>query len=130
MKITSKLITDLHLNQNYCLLTARNVTVVYEYFKLLDVHNAGSLNDLQFFCFMKSSTNLNRQKIREVQKILDRSGAGLIDFSSFCALICLLIAIKDRVAKRFIFQNSKFVFKLLDEDNQGTLSAREMKKNG
>ena len=49
-------------------------------------------------------------------RMLDRTGSGSIDFITFYPLICLMVAIKDRIEKQFIVQHSKFAFKMLDED--------------
>lgn len=44
MKIKSGVLQMLHLDQTYSMLAGKNVKILYEYFKLLDVHEENSLN--------------------------------------------------------------------------------------
>lgn len=44
MKIKSGILQYLHLDQTYSMLAGKNVKILYEYFKLLDVHEENSLN--------------------------------------------------------------------------------------
>lgn len=43
MKVNSKLLKYLHLNKT-CLLTAKNLKFLLEYFKIIDIHHTLSLN--------------------------------------------------------------------------------------
>ena len=130
MLINSSVLSNFHLNQRHSVLTASNTRVIFEYFKMLDVHENNSLNDIQFLCFMKYATSLNEVKIMKCMDLLDTNSTGLIDFETFYPLICVLIAIKDRVEKQFIVQHSKFVFKILDGEGEGFLSASDLTDNG
>ena len=46
-KGTSKLIHYFHLDLKYCLLTGKMVKILYEFFRLLDIHNCNALNGKQ-----------------------------------------------------------------------------------
>lgn len=130
MKITSPLLDILHLHRTYCLLPGRNVSLLYEFFKLLDIHNETALNDVQFCVFVKSITDLNENRIYKVFDMLDTDHSGSIDFNEFYLLICILIAVKDKVEKTFIHRHSRTVFDLLDEDNSGSISTHEFEAFG
>ena len=130
MKIFSPLLDNLHLQKTYCLLPGRNVKLVYEFFKLLDIHNEKALNDVQFKMLMKRWTDLDERRIYKVFDMLDTNSSGLIDFNEFYLLVCILIAVKDKMIKAFIYRHSRTVFDLLDEDNSGTISANEFESYG
>ena len=130
MRVTSRLFQNMHLNRTYSLLTGRNVKVIYDLFSLIDVHNDESLNDVQFFAFLNSVTDLNESQSNTVFDMLDVDGSGSIDFNEFYLLICIFIAVQDREEKQFIYRHSKTVFSLLDEDNSGSISADEFQNFG
>jgi len=46
-KGASKLIHYFHLDVKYCLLTGKMVKTLYEFFRLLDIHNCNALNGKQ-----------------------------------------------------------------------------------
>lgn len=48
MKIKSGILQLLHLDQTYSMLAGKNVKILYEYFKLMDVHDDNSLNGRLF----------------------------------------------------------------------------------
>ncbi|XP_070541074.1 EF-hand calcium-binding domain-containing protein 9-like [Ptychodera flava] len=125
MKVKSSILKFLHLDKSYSLLTSKNVKLVLEFFKLLDVHDEDALNDIQFYAFMRQSTDLNKHRIYKVFDMLDVDGSGQIDFDEFYLLICILIAIQDKEEKQFIYRHSRTVFELLDEDGSQTVSAEE-----
>ena len=130
MKVTSRLLDTMHLQKTYCLLPGRNVKLLYEFFKLLDVHNEHSLNDVQFRVLMKRFTDLDESRIYKVFDMLDTDCSGSIDFNEFYLLVCILIAVKDNMIKTFIYRHSRTVFDLLDEDQSGTISAHEFEVFG
>ena len=130
MKVTSPLLDKLHLQKTYCLLPGRNVKLVYEFFKLLDIHNQSSLNDVQFLTLVNHFTDLDESHIYKVFDMLDTDCSGSIDFNEFYLLICILIAVKDNMIKSFIYRHSRTVFDLLDEDNSGSISAHEFESFG
>ncbi|XP_014662555.1 PREDICTED: EF-hand calcium-binding domain-containing protein 9-like [Priapulus caudatus] len=130
LKILSDTLQYIHLDGTYSLLTARNAKLVFEWFKLLDCHNTGSLNDIQFFHFLNAITNLGKVKIYKVFDMLDVDGSGDIDYDEFYLIICILIAIKDNQEKQFIYRHSRTVFELLDEDGSNSVSAEEFKNFG
>jgi len=43
----SKLIHYFHLDVKYCLLTGKMVKILYEFFRLLDIHNCNAFNGKQ-----------------------------------------------------------------------------------
>ena len=44
MKVHSYLLQHIHLNPTYSLLSAKNVVILHEIFKILDLHEKGLLN--------------------------------------------------------------------------------------
>ena len=44
MKITSKILQHIHLDKTYSLLSGKNVLVLLELFRLLDIHDKMQLN--------------------------------------------------------------------------------------
>ena len=130
MRVKSPALSCLHLDRSFSLLTVKNTCLLLEYFKLLDVHDEGKINDVQFYQFMKHSTNLTKRQIFLVLDMLDQQATGYISFDQFYMLACILIALKDKVEKEFIFRHSKLVFEMLDEDGGGSISAHEFGKYG
>lgn len=130
MKVESKLLQYVHLDNNYSLLSGRNLKVIYDLFTLLDVHRDNALNDVQFCAFLKSVTDLTTTQIYKVFDMLDVDGSGSIDFNEFYLLICIVIAVQDREEKHFIYRHSRTVFDLLDEDKSGEISAEEFENFG
>ena len=108
----------------------RNVLLLHELFKLIDIHDENSLNDVQFCAFMKTVTDLDVKQIYKIFDMMDTDRSGTIDFDEFYLLICLLIAVKDKVEKHFIYRHSRTVFDLLDEDNSGSISTFEFETFG
>ena len=127
MKVNSSFLDNMHLQKIYCLLPARNVKLLYEFFKLLDVHDTECLNDVQFCVLMKRFTDLDENRIYKVFDMLDTDSSGSIDFNEFYLLACILIAVKDNMIKTFIYRHSRTVFDLIDYDQNGTISAQEFK---
>ena len=79
---------------------------------------------------MKTATDLNTNQIYKVFDMLDVDGSGAMDFDEFYLLICILIAVQDKVEKNFIYRHSRTVFNLLDENNTGNTSAYEFETFG
>lgn len=50
--------------------------------------------DIQFYVFMRSATDLSREKIYGVFDVLDVDHSGLLDFDEFYLLVCILIAVR------------------------------------
>ena len=107
MKVTSRCLSHLRLDQTYCLLNARGVSVVLELFKAIDIRGEMALDgkasrstgrycgsDIQFFVFMRAVTDLSKDKIYAVFDMLDVDHSGLLDFDEFYLLICILIAVR------------------------------------
>lgn len=130
MELYSPLLNGMHLDRTYSLLTVRNTTLLYEMFSLLDAHNLGELNDSQFGSFLRSTTPLKGDHIDTIFQMLDRQGHGGITWENFYLVVAILISLKDRTEKQFIFRHSKIVFDLMDEDGGGTISADEFAKYG
>ena len=112
MKVKSKCLSHLRLDQTYCLLDARGVAVVLELFKAIDIrgemaldgmsllnpisfhYSSGVCIDIQFLVFLKAVTDLSKDKIYAVFDMLDVDHSGLVDFDEFYLLICILIAVR------------------------------------
>lgn len=118
------------INFDPVIFCCRNVRIILELFRLIDVHREMALNDLQFCAFMKTATDLSTNQIYKVFDMLDVDGSGSMDFDEFYLLICILIAVQDNVEKNFIYRHSRTVFDLLDEDNSGNISAYEFETFG
>ena len=103
MRVTCRLFQNMHLNRTYSLLTGRNVKVIYDLFCMLDVHNDQSLNDVQFFAFLATVTDLTESQSNAVFDMLDVDGSGSIDINEFYLLICIFIAVQDRDEKQVKF---------------------------
>lgn len=54
--------------------------------------------DIQFYCFMRSVTDLKKGQIYKVFDMLDVDRSGLLDFDEFYLLICILVAIRVRAS--------------------------------
>ncbi|XP_072027578.1 EF-hand calcium-binding domain-containing protein 9-like [Amphiura filiformis] len=130
MKIKSGLMQYLHLDKTYSMLTGKNVKLLMEFFKLLDVHMETSLNDIQFYVFMHATTDMNKSQIYRVFDMLDVDGSGQIDFDEFYLLCCILISLNDKEEKQFIYRHSRTVFEILDEDGSQSISAEEFSAFG
>ena len=90
------------INGHHCCFgysAGRNVRIILELFRLIDVHDEMALNDVQFCAFMKTATDLNTNQIYKVFDMLDVDGSGAMDFDEFYLLICILIAVQDKVKK-------------------------------
>ena len=70
MKVKSNILHYMHLDREYSLLSGRNAVIVYQYFCLLDIHNSGALNDVQFLVFMKKATDLKKAEVKKNFKLL------------------------------------------------------------
>ncbi|CAF0867540.1 unnamed protein product [Brachionus calyciflorus] len=131
MKIkTLKLFEYLNLVSSDNLLTIKDLKLVIFMFKTIDVHRKNALNDLQFYSFMKCTTNLSSKQIITVFKKLDINKSGFIEIEEFYLIVCILISTKDHKEKDFVSKHAKTVFDLLDEDCSGTISAKELNKIG
>ena len=53
-----------------------------------------SCADVQFFVFMRTVTDLSKDKIYAVFDMLDVDQSGLLDFDEFYLLLCILIAVR------------------------------------
>merc|ERR1712212_92817 len=93
-------------------------------------HNLNALNDVQFSSFLRAVTPLKDHHIENIFHMIDRQGLGEVSWENFYLVVAILISLKDRTEKQFIFRHSKIVFDLMDEDGGGTISADEFKKYG
>lgn len=125
MKVKSRILNFLHLDREYSLLSGRNACLVHTYFSLLDIHSTGALNDVQFYVFMKAVTDLNKNEIYRVFDMLDVDGSSSIEYNEFYLMICILVSIKDREEKKFIYHHSRTVFDLMDKDGSATIDVEE-----
>ena len=116
MKVTCKVLSHIKLDQSYSLLSARDVSVVLELFKAMDVRGEMALDgrkikkkfhkisvhaaatvfsvDIQFYAFMHSATDLSKDQIYRVFDMLDVDNSGLLDFDEFYLLVCILLAVR------------------------------------
>ena len=132
IKINDKaaILKTLHLDRSYSLMTVKNAKIVYNYFKILDIHGNDRLDDVQFATFMSYVSDFPESKITLVYEMLDFDNKGFIEFSEFYLIICILIALDDGQIKEFIYRHSKIVFELIDADAGGTISAQEFERYG
>lgn len=79
---------------------------------------------------MHSATDLSKDQIYRVFDMLDVDNSGLLDFDEFYLLVCILLAVRDKQEKEFIFRHSRTVFELLDEDGSHDISAEEFEGFG
>ncbi|KAM9513429.1 EF-hand calcium-binding domain-containing protein 9-like [Salvelinus alpinus] len=124
------LLNDLDFDSVYCLLSLRNAKILSDYFKLLDVHNRNTLNDIQFYHFMHHVTDLKKKEIMMTFDMLDWNASGEIGFEQFYMLVCILLCSEYHVEKNFIFRHSRPVFELLDMDGGRTISPAEFQASG
>uniref|UniRef100_A0A4W5NV95 EF-hand calcium binding domain 9 n=1 Tax=Hucho hucho TaxID=62062 RepID=A0A4W5NV95_9TELE len=85
------LLNYLDFDSVYCLLSLRNAKILSDYFKLLDVHNRNTLNDIQFYHFMHHVTDLKKKEIMMTFDMLDWNASGEIGFEQFYMLVCILL---------------------------------------
>ncbi|XP_071759295.1 EF-hand calcium-binding domain-containing protein 9-like [Centroberyx gerrardi] len=96
----------LDFDSYHCLFSLQNAGILAAYFKLLDIHNKNTLNDVQFYSFMRHVTDLKKREIR------------------------LTFDIEFHVEKNFIRHHSSAVFELLDVDGDGMIDSEEFKSLG
>ncbi|XP_051945068.1 EF-hand calcium-binding domain-containing protein 9-like [Xyrauchen texanus] len=120
----------LDFDRSYCLLSLRNTKIVHEYFCLLDVHNTNTLNDIQFYHFMRHVTDLGKKDIMLTFDMLDSDANGEIDFEEFYMLVCILLSSEHHVEENFICCYSDPVFNLLDMDGSTSINSAEFQSAG
>ncbi|MBN3316358.1 EFCB9 protein, partial [Atractosteus spatula] len=120
----------LNLDTTYCLLSLRNAKILVEYFRLLDVHNKNTLNDVQFYHFLRHVTDLRKKDIMLIFDMLDWNASGEIGFEEFYLLVCILLSNENHVEKQFISRHSRPVFELIDMDGGRTISPGEFQASG
>jgi len=125
MKVKSNILHYMHLDREYSLLSGRNAVIVYQYFCLLDIHNTGALNDVQFLVFMKKATDLKKKEVYRVFDMLDVDGSSSIEYNEFYLMVCILVSIQDHEEKKFIYHHSRTVFDLMDKDGSATIDVEE-----
>lgn len=47
--------------------------------------------------------------------MFDVDNSGLVDFSEFYLLFCMLVAVQDKEEKQFLFRHARTCFELLDQ---------------
>ncbi|KAM6249081.1 LOW QUALITY PROTEIN: EF-hand calcium-binding domain-containing protein 9 [Spheniscus humboldti] len=123
----------LHLDEVYCLLSVRNTAALAEYFQLLDVHK-NYLNNLQFYCFLRYVTDLNKEQITLLFNLLDQNARGRICFNEFYMVACILLSREvctlqvlelNHFEKQFIHQHTGPAFQLLDVDGDNMIDFNE-----
>ncbi|KAK6475806.1 UNVERIFIED_CONTAM: hypothetical protein FKN15_002758 [Acipenser sinensis] len=120
----------LFLDNAYCLMSIKNAKILVEYFKMLDVHNKSSLNDIQFYHFLHYTTDLSDKDIMLIFDMLDWNASGETGFEEFYMLVCILLANQNNVEKQFISRHSRPVFELIDMDGGHTISPAEFQASG
>ena len=128
--LKSDILEQMHLDRSYSLLTARNTSILYEYFKMLDFRDNGKLDDVQFTHWMEEVSKFSRSQIETIYGMLDADNNGYFEFEQFYLIVCILIALKDKQAKEFIARHSRLVFDLIDDDGSGNISVDEFKEYG
>ncbi len=121
---------SLHLNKVFYLMTGRDLQMIRELFDSLDVRRKQRIDDAQFYAFMKHATDLNTKHIYSVFDMFDISNNGFLELDEFYLLVCMLVAIKDRQEREFLFRHSRTCFELLDEDGGESISREEFMRFG
>ena len=67
MKVRSQLMTLLHLDRHFSLMSAKAVRLLLEFFRMMDFHCNMSLNDIQFCTFMHFASDMSRRKMYQVK---------------------------------------------------------------
>eukprot|EP00741_Cyanophora_paradoxa_P006121 tig00000944_g5936.t1 len=130
VKITSSFIKRFHLDRKHRLLNCRSVLEIHEFFNCLDIRDLGAIDDVQFLAFMKASTDLPEAQIYKVFDMFDVDDSGSIEFDEFYLLFCMLVAIKDKEEKQFMYCHSRTCFELLDEDGSKSVGIPEFQRFG
>ncbi|XP_055498980.1 EF-hand calcium-binding domain-containing protein 9-like [Leucoraja erinacea] len=120
----------LYLDKIHVLMSVRNTVLLLEYFKLLDVHDNRTLNDVQFFHFLRCITDMTTQHIKKTFNMFDWRASGEIGFDEFYMLICIIIANKDKMEQQFLYRHSRPIFDLFDMDGGHTISPAEFYSAG
>ncbi|XP_072369070.1 EF-hand calcium-binding domain-containing protein 9-like [Scyliorhinus torazame] len=115
----------LFLDRVHVLMSVRNTVVLLEYFRLLDVHDRNTLNDVQFFHFLRCVTDLSNGQIKTTFNMFDWKASGEIGFDEFYMLICIIIANKDKMEQQFLYRHSRSIFDLIDMDGGHTITPTE-----
>ncbi|MBN3301582.1 EFCB9 protein, partial [Amia calva] len=115
----------LELDSTYSLLTVRSANILLQYFRLLDVHNKNTLNDVQFYHFLRHVSDLKKREIMLIFEMLDRNASGEIGFNEFYMLVCILLANQNHMEKEFISRHACAMFSLIDVDGSGAISPAE-----
>ena len=50
MKIKSEILEFIHLDKGYCLLSGKNVQIIFEIFQMLDIHHTQNINGMVCYC--------------------------------------------------------------------------------
>ncbi|XP_007899577.1 EF-hand calcium-binding domain-containing protein 9 [Callorhinchus milii] len=120
----------IYLDRIHILMSVRNTKVLLEYFKILDVHEKRTLNDVQFYHFLHHITDLSNFQIMYVFDMFDWKGNGEIGFEEFYMLVAIIIANKDCIEKQFLYRHSRPIFDLFDIDGGRTISVAEFCASG
>lgn len=72
--------TDTPLSRNTGVLTAREVHLMLEYFRMLDTQSKNGIDDVEFRAFMSLSTDLTDAQIDSVFDIFDIDRSGTCEF--------------------------------------------------
>ncbi|KAJ4459875.1 putative General transcription factor 3C polypeptide 1 [Paratrimastix pyriformis] len=130
MKVKSQFLQRFHLNRSHYLLSARCAQVMLEFFEALDISDEEAIDDIQFKSFMKDSTDCSDNDAEALFDMFDVDASGQIEFDEFFLLICLLIAVKDREEKQFLYYHSRTCFELIDADGSQQISTDEFVRFG
>lgn len=90
-----------------------------------NLNQKGELDDLAFTTFMQGVTDLTESEAYNVFDVFDVDGSGSIEFDEFYLIVCMLIAIKDKQQKQFLWNHSRTCFELIDADGSNEVSRAE-----
>ncbi|KAF0295020.1 EF-hand calcium-binding domain-containing protein 9 [Amphibalanus amphitrite] len=130
MEVRSVLLKSFHLDPSFSLMTVRSAVLSMELFNLLDIHGTSAINDVIFCAWLRSCTNLKGHQVYDLFELFDVDRSGEIDFDEFYLVIAILVAVKDKVEKEFIYRHSRAVFNIMDFDQSGSVSAEEFERIG
>lgn len=96
---------------------------------MLDFRKQG-LDDVQFFAFLSSCTDLKSTQIEKICALFDLDGSGSCEFDEFFLLVCILVAKKDGCERHFLYKHWRTCFELLDADGSKSISRQEFETLG
>jgi hypothetical protein len=138
MRFKDNLISVLHLTIPGYTLSARSFQMIKRIHQLLaveamdedasrhDRYGPTGINDVVFRHFLDSVIDVDSLIVQcDLFALFDTQRRNLIGLDEFYVLICILIAIRDKMVRPFFFANARTCFDLLDYENCGLITAKQ-----